>query len=234
MTAYSRRSAGIQRTIPQVDKLVYANRAFERSWDKPDELNRVYEAGRSAAAATMREIAPLFRGRKLAIEIGCGVGHVLLGHAGTFERLRGVDVAPRSLALLEERASRMGMGNVQGFLPEQQWDWPTATADYVYAAGVFQFMEDRVEIANYIQRISSVLRRNGIAQIQFDTRPRTVAYKAGRYVPDLLLPRDARRGVRSIRREPGWVWDRLRGADLEVFGEREWRTAGHWFYARRR
>jgi cyclopropane fatty-acyl-phospholipid synthase-like methyltransferase len=224
-------------TIPLVGKSVYADRAFDRSREAPDamdQMNQLYESGRSTAAAMYRDVAPFFRGRSVAIEIGCGIGHVLLGHAGSFEKVRGVDVAAQNLALLEARAAAMGITNVEGFLPEQQWDWPTATADYVYSAGVFQYMEDRVELATWIQRISGVMRRNGIAQLQFDTRPRTLPYRAGRYLPDLVLPRNDRRGVRSIRRKPTWVWDRLRGADLEVFGERDWGTAGHWYFARRR
>lgn len=204
------------------------------SQSEPEAIDRLYESGRETAAAMLREVGPMFRGRSLAIEIGCGAGNVLLGHAGNFEQLRGVDATPGNLAQLTARASQAGIANVQSFLPEQQWDWPTAAADFVYSAGLFRYMEDRVEIANWIQRISGVLRRNGIALLQFDTRPRPASYRAGRYLPNLLLPRSARRGVRSIRREPAWVWDRLRGADLEVFGERDWRTAGHWFFARRR
>ena len=217
-----------------MDNLVYAEGAFGRSRDEPDATNQLYESGRSRAAAMYHEVAPLFRGRSVAIEIGCGVGHVLLGHAGRFEWVRGVDVAPGNLALMEARASEMGITNVEGFLPDQLWDWPTATADYVYSAGLFQYMEDGVEIATWIQRISGVMRRNGIVQLQFDTRPRTVPYRAGRHLPDLLLQQHERRGIRSVRRKATWVWDRLRGADLEVFGERDWGTAGHWYLARRR
>jgi cyclopropane fatty-acyl-phospholipid synthase-like methyltransferase len=221
-------------TIPPVDKLAYAEGAFDRSRVPPDAMNQLYESGRSTAAAMLREVGPTFRGRSVAIEIGCGVGHVLLGHAGSFEQVRGVDVSPRNLALLDARASQMGITNVEGFLPDQPWDWPTATADYVYSAGLFQYMEDRVAIATWIQRISGVMRRNGIAHLQFDTRPRTLPYRASRYLPDPVLPRSDRRGVRSIRRKPTWVWDRLRGADLEVFGESDYGTAGHWYLARRR
>jgi hypothetical protein len=217
-----------------VGKLVYANWAPDRSRDEPGASNRLYEAGRSTAAAMLGEVGPLFRGRRMAIEIGCGVGHVLLGHAGSFERLRGVDVEPDRLAKLEERAARTGITNVQGFLTEQPWDEPTGVADFVYSEGVFQYIEDRIELASYLQRISVALRRGGIAQLQFDTRPRTLPYQAGRYLPDRLLAPNERRGVRSIRRDPAWVWHRLRGADLEVFGEWGHWTDRTWFVARRR
>jgi cyclopropane fatty-acyl-phospholipid synthase-like methyltransferase len=202
--------------------------------DEREATEQLYEQGRAEAAATMAEIAPLFGGRRMTIEFGCGIGEVLLGHEGNFERLRGVDLSPRSLELLQERASLKGIPNVQTFLPDEHWDWPTGAADYVYCSGVFQYMEDRVQIAHIIQRMSGVLRRNGLALLQFDTRPRTRRYRTSRHLPDFVLPPEARRGVRSIRREPEWVWDRLRGADLETFGHRNWLTADHWFYARRR
>ena len=156
------------------------------------------------------------------------------GHAGSFEKLRGVDASPAALARLEDRAAQAGITSVKGYLPDQPWDLPSISADFVYSSGVFQYIEDRVEFANYIQRIATVLRRNGIAQLQFDTRPRTLAYRARFHTRDGLLPRRHRRGVRSIRRTPSWVWDRLRGADLEVFGECGHYTEEHWSVARRR
>jgi ubiquinone/menaquinone biosynthesis C-methylase UbiE len=217
-----------------VNELAHANRLRDRAGADVEAIDRLYEAGRLTATATMAEIAPLFGGRRMAIEYGCGVGEVLLGFEGNFERLRGVDLEPDGLQLLEERAARKGIPNVQTFLPDEHWDWPTGAADYVFCSGVFQFMEDRVQIANIIQRMSGVLRRNGLALLQFDTSPRTRRYRIGRHLPDLVLPPAARRGVRSVRREPEWVWDRLRGADLETFGHANWRTDNHWFYARRR
>gem|GEM_PF-1342147 len=208
--------------------------AFDRLPDARDDVERFYESGRAVAAALLDEIGPLFRGRSLAIEIGCGVGQVLLGHAQHFERLRGVDTAPDKLALLEQRAAHMGIDNVQGFLPTQPWDEPTGAADYVYSLHVFQYIDDRIAIADYIQGISRALRRGGIAHLQFDTRPRHLLYRTRQHVPDRLLGPSQRRGIRSIRRKEDWVRDRIRGADMQVIGERQFGTADHWFVARRR
>jgi Methyltransferase domain. len=159
---------------------------------------------------------------------------VLLGHAQHFERLRGVDVAPEKVALLEQRAAHMGIDNVQGFLPTQPWDEPSGSADYVYSLHVFQHMESWLEIANYIQGISRVLRRGGIAHLRFDTRPRHLLYRTRQHVPDRLLGPSQRWGIRTIRRKEDWVRDRMRGADLQMIGERQPGSADHWFVARRR
>lgn len=179
-------------------------------------------------------VEPLFRGRRMAIELGCGAGHVLLGLAAYFEKLRGVDDDQSKLAQLESRAARDGIRHVRGYTPGGKWDEPTGCADFVYASGMFRFIDPGIEIANLIQRTSSALRPNGLVLFQFDTRPRTYRYRAGRRLPDRLLSPPHRRGVRSVRRTSTWVWDRLRGADLEVFGEWGHWTDETWFVARRR
>jgi SAM-dependent methyltransferase len=182
----------------------------------------------------LAEVGPLFTGRTLAIDLGCREGDALLGHARSFERLRGVDADPRMLALLEERAARAGIGNVQSFLMDQPWDEPTGAADYVYARHLFLEVEDWVESANHLQRVSAVLRSGGIAHLRFDTRPVNLAYRLRRRIPARLRPDEQRPGTQSVRRLEAWVRDRVRNADLEIIGERGQGTADHWVVARRR
>jgi cyclopropane fatty-acyl-phospholipid synthase-like methyltransferase len=186
------------------------------------------------AAALFADVAPLFRGRSLAIELGVGSGDVLLEYAATFDRVRGVDADPRMLALLQERATRAGIANAEGVLIDRPWDEPTGAADYVYALNLFRQVEDRVEAANYLQRISMALRRGGIAHVRFDSRPRNVARRLQQRLPERLRPPSERIGVRSVRRLESWVRDRMRGADLEIIGERGAGTIDHWVVARRR
>jgi SAM-dependent methyltransferase len=191
-------------------------------------------SGRAISAAMFAEVEPLFRGRGVAIEIGCGVGHVLLGHAQTFERLRGVDPRPELLAVLEQRAADAGIGNVRGFLPTQPWNEPTGSADYAYALRAFRHIEDPLALANYLQGMSSVLRRGGIVQLAFDTRPRDILHRAAAHLPQRLLAPEHRRGQRTVRHTEDWIRDRFRGADLQLIGERQAGSAEHWFIARRR
>jgi cyclopropane fatty-acyl-phospholipid synthase-like methyltransferase len=202
--------------------------------DDIDETAQLYAAGRATAQAMFAQVEHLFRGRRMAIELGCGPGHVLLGLAEHFEKLRGVDADQSNLAKMESRAAQQGLDHVRGFTPEGRWDEPTGVADFAFSSGLFQFIDPGMEIANLIQRTSVALRQNGIALFQFDTRPPTYRYRLGRHVPDPLLSTPHRRGIRSVRRTPAWVWDRLRGADLEVFGEWGHWTTETWFVARRR
>lgn len=216
------------------DPYFYIDTDFDRIRNEPDAIEQFYESGRATVVAMFDEVAPLFEGRSLAIEIGCGVGRILLGQAPNFDRVRGVDVAPRMLALLEERATQVGIHNVRGFLPTQPWGEPAGSADYVYSLLVLQHIEEQLEIATYIQGIGSALRSGGIAQLQFDTRPRTLGYRLRHHLPDRVIPRLQRRGIRRIRRSEAWVRGRLRDASLELIGEQHAGTAGHWFVARRR
>jgi hypothetical protein len=94
---------------------------------------------------------------------------------------------------------------------------------------VFQHIEDASVIADYISRIGRALRPGGVAQLHFDTRPPSFLYRARKYVPDRLLGRTQRRGIRRVRRDPEWIRRQIQGAGLEIVGEREPRSAGHWF-----
>jgi SAM-dependent methyltransferase len=182
----------------------------------------------------LADVGPLFRGRSLAIELGSGNLDELLGLAGAFERVRGVDGDPKLANQLEELAAKAGLGNVKGFAIDQPWDEPTGAADYVYSPDLFRQVEDRVESANHLQRISMVLRSGGIAQLRFDTRPVNLAHRLRQRIPDRLRPADERLGMQTVRRLETWVRDRIRNADLEIIGERGAGTADHWVVARRR
>lgn len=193
----------------------------------PDAISDLLDrAGHATALALFSQVDTLFRGRALAIELGTGIDAVILGHARTFDRVRGVDADPLMLAQLEERAARQGITNAQVFRLDGAWDEPTGAADYVFAPDLFVRTVDWVESANYLQRTAMVLRRGGIAQLRFDTRAPTLA--------DRLRQRLPNAGGGPVRRLESWVRDRVRGADLEIIGERAPGTADHWVVARRR
>jgi hypothetical protein len=137
------------------------------------------------------------------------------------------------LAVLDENAREAGVTNVHGYLPEASWDEPSGSVDYVYSFLVFQHVEDAAIIGSYLHRIARALRPGGIAQLQFDTRPRTTLSTVRAFVPDRLLPRTQRRGIRRVRRDPRWVRGAVREAGMEVLRERDGLTAAHRFVLRR-
>jgi hypothetical protein len=65
---------------------------------------------------------------------------------------------------------------------------------------VFQHIAEWSVIEDYFQRVSSALASGGVFYAQFDTRRPGVAYRVRNVLPDFVLPRTYRRGVRRIRR----------------------------------
>jgi len=192
-----------------------------------------FAAGEATTSELLREVENHLPGWSVAIEIGCGIGRLLVPHARRFREARGVDVSPTMLAGASALAEEQGQHNVRTYLPHEAWDVPAASADYVYSYLVYQHIEDAAAIAEYATRAGRSLRPGGIAQLHFDTRPQTVGYQLRDRLPDRILPRTQRRGIRRIRRDANWVRSLLTDAGLEILSERNPQTSSHWFVARR-
>jgi hypothetical protein len=65
---------------------------------------------------------------------------------------------------------------------------------------VLQHIPDFAVIEGYVARLGACMRPGAVAHLQFDTRPGTIGYHLRNALPDLVLPRRWRRGVRRIRR----------------------------------
>jgi SAM-dependent methyltransferase len=177
--------------------------------------------------ATVLDWAAPLPGHARALEIGCGVGRFTTALAQRFERVDAVDVAPTMLAL----AGRLGLpANAYLHLGSGRdlAGLPDGAFDVAFSHLVFQHIADRSAIASYLDELARTLRPGGIAALQFDTRPESVAATALHALPDPLLPRLRRRGARRHRvptRElRAWVTD----AGLELSAERAPGTAEHW------
>ena len=195
-------------------------------------LEQFFESGREAAAAIMREVADLLPGHALAVEFGCGVGRLLIPVAPHFDRLIGVDVAPTMIEKLNANCRRFGVQNVTGVLADEPWE-RSCGADLVYSWLVFQHIEDIGIIEDSLSRLAAALKTRGVALLQFDTRPRTQAYRLRNALPDILLPRPWRRGIRRIRRSPDDLAKILTDAGLQPVRQEGKGTAEHVFIVRK-
>jgi len=193
-------------------------------------LDAFFASGREQARAILERCAPYLPGHDVAIEIGCGVGRVTLPVAQRFARVVGVDVSPTMLEKLEENATRAAVV-VEPMGADEAWDEP-GRADLVFSVLVFQHVEQIAEIARYARRIARALKPNGVAYLQFDTRRRSLPYRLRNLLPDAVLPRPWRRGIRRIRRSPDSVRELLRAAGLEVAEEVGAGTENHVFVMR--
>lgn len=159
------------------------------------------QSGRDDVEQIFREAQAYLNGFDRAIEIGCGVGRLAVPMADRFAEVIGVDIAPTMISKLGEFSRAAGAPNVRGFLAHEKWS-DQGSADLVYSLIVFQHIESWDVIADYFARIASCIASDGVCYAQFDTRRRTLPYLALRLLPDAVLPRPARKGIRRIRRKP--------------------------------
>ena len=198
----------------------------------PAAIEQFFESGREAAAAVMRDVADLLPSHELAVEFGCGVGRLLIPMARDFERLIGVDIAPTMIEKLNANCRRFDVQNVTGVLADEPWE-RSCGADLIYSWLVFQHIEDIGIIEDAISRLAAALQPRGVALLQFDTRPHTQAYRLRNTLPDILLPRPWRRGIRRIRRSPDVLAKILEDAGFERVREEGKGTEEHVFVLRR-
>lgn len=156
-------------------------------------------SGERDAARIWSLVEPHLVSRRTVIEIGSGVGRILLPMSRHFDAAVGVDIAPTMLAKLHARAASRGIDTVRGVLADDPWDAGSAI-DLVYSHIVLQHIERWDIIADYFARVRRCLDPRGLFYAHFDTRPATLAYRVRNQLPDALLPRTMKRGVRRIRR----------------------------------
>ncbi len=177
-----------------------------------------FEKGETYAARILDETAPYRQGTGIAIEIGPGVGRIAIPIARKFQVVRVVDVSPTMLGHVQENCRKAGITNVETYLPHETWD--EGAADLIYSSQVFRHIEDYAIIEDYLRRSGRCLSPSGCANLMFETRPASILYKLRGMVPDLLLPRDWRKGIQGYRRTPELIKKTLAEAGLQVRAEK--------------
>ena len=202
-----------------------------RDYATPEARAFFAESGEREAQALLAETEPWLGGTARAVEIGCGVGRLAIPVAAHFDEVRAVDVAPTMLEKLRANCREAGVSNVLPFLAGDAWE--EAPADLVYSRLVFQHLPDGHEIETYLRRLALSLRAGGVASLQFDTRPTTLAYRLRNALPDRALPRDWRRGIRRIRRSRETLLELFERVGLAIEAETGSASAENVFILRR-
>lgn len=190
-----------------------------------------FASGESDVTESLARIQEERHGWGRAVEIGCGIGRLTLPLARRFAEVRAVDVAPTMLALLRGNAEMAKLSNISPFLPGDGWDEGPGL-DYVYSFIVFQHIEDFSIIQNYVMRIGQALLPTGVAQLQFDTRPFGLTYRIRSRLPDFVLPRSQRGGIRRVRRHSTELVEVFNRAGLSIVEQYGVATAYHTFVLR--
>jgi len=143
-----------------------------------------------------------------ALELGCGVGRLVLPMAGHFRQVIGLDISKEMVRLGQELAAERTIANAEFIHIANPYDLKQQLAkrggsvDFAYSLLVFQHIDCWPILDAYLEAISFLLAPQGIAYLQFDTRKKNLAYQAKMVLPDFVLPRFLRRGIRRIRRNP--------------------------------
>jgi cyclopropane fatty-acyl-phospholipid synthase-like methyltransferase len=201
------------------------------------------EFWRSGQHVVNRELLPLIKSRQIstgcAMELGCGVGRLALPLTSSFREVWGVDIAEGMVRraqhfAVDKRIDNAHFAAVSG--PADllhQVRGCIGRIDFVYSLLVFQHISDSAAINGYLRVISALLATSGIAYLQFDTRPRNVFYHLKSNLPDFLLPRFWRKGIRRIRRSPQELQKSIRAAGLHIIEELTPSTDYHRYVLRR-
>jgi SAM-dependent methyltransferase len=141
-----------------------------------------------------------------ALEIGCGVGRLAFPMAHCFEQVLGLDISGEMVRQATALTVEKNVVNARFFTLADYERHPgdfglaEGSVDFAYSLIVFQHIADFRAIKNYIELVRFVLSPEGVAYLQFDTRPQGITYRLKNVLPDFLLPRFLRRGIRRIRR----------------------------------
>jgi len=196
----------------------------------------------SGSQIVQKELLPLVQERSvrrgIAFEIGAGIGRIALPLAKYFRETVGIDIAAGMVKKAVTFARDNGIRNVSFYSvsgPEnvlQRAGNYAGACDLIYSLLVFQHIPSFSMIEGYLHVVRVLLHPRGLAYLQFDTRPTTVSYRIKTALPDFILPRFWKRGIRRIRRSPQEIEVCFRRAGLDVVGELTPRTAYHRYILR--
>jgi SAM-dependent methyltransferase len=202
------------------------------------------EFWQSGVRTIQEEFLPLLQLYKvrplLGLELGCGVGRLVVPLTRRFQEVLGVDTAPGMVQRAVSFARDNSINNASFLLISGPEDFLRRAAkyagscDFIYSLLVFQHIPEFPIIEDYLHAIRVLLHKRGLAYLQFDTRPKAFLYRLKTRLPDFLLPRFWRRGIRRIRRSPEEIEACIRQAGMEIVQELTPRTGYHRYILRLR
>ena len=222
-------SAGSWERFAQDDPYTYILTSL-----KSNDPSEFWQSGHQTV---QQELLPLIETHRvapgIAMELGCGVGRLLFPLSSHFREVVGADIAESMIHRAQRFAADNGVANVSFCTIAGPEDLLHKAGNYsgrinfIYSLLVFQHIPDLAMIEGYLHVIAILLAEGGIAYLQFDTRPESFAYHIKTRLPDFLLPRFWRKGIRRIRRYPEQIELGIRKAGLEITGELTPSTANH-------
>ncbi len=125
----------------------------------------MWETGRRDFKTLMEDLPLHGLKNQTALEIGCGVGRLLLPASELFQTVIGIDISDIAIEIAAQKLS--GIGNVQLWVGEgtNLKDIDPGSMDVVYSCGIMSHIPVRVAVCNILE-INRVLVRGGWAILQ--------------------------------------------------------------------
>jgi len=147
---------------------VLSDDSFRQEAMNSDAYARFMQSGEKYVsdvfALVRHHLAPDFRPQR-ALDVGCGVGRLLLPLARRVQEAVGVDVAPAMLSLAEGNAKRAGIQNIQLLPSDDGLSQVTGQFDFVNCYIVLQHIP-QVRGYRLIQSMLNRLEVGGVGSVQ--------------------------------------------------------------------
>lgn len=172
-------------------------------------------------------------GRDLAVEIGCGVGRNLFSLGKHFSRAIGFDISEEMVRRAQSSPLRPENVHVELTGGRKLTGLESDAVDLVLSVIVFQHIAEYGAIEHYLQEVGRVLRPRGRGVLHFDTRPPSLARRAYMSLPDALVAKRHRRGMRRHPRPAELVRASIGAAGLGIVQETGPDSPFHFFLVER-
>lgn len=140
--------------------------AFGRRRQDDEEF---FATGRELARALARELERLPPGNaraRRALEIGCGLGRLMLPLAQYFGEIHGVDVSEEMVRLAREKLRGVPQAHVHLTGGADLAAFADDSFDFVYSYAVFQHIPSREVVFDYLREARRVLKTGGVFRFQ--------------------------------------------------------------------
>jgi SAM-dependent methyltransferase len=103
-----------------------------------------------------------------ALEIGCGLGRLMLPLSAHFHEIHGVDVSERMVQLAGRNLAGVAHAHVHATSGTNLERFQDDSFDFAYSYAVFQHIPSREVVLRYLEETRRILRDGGVARMQFN------------------------------------------------------------------
>lgn len=122
-------------------------------------------------ARELKRLPPAPTDARKALEIGCGLGRLMLPLAPYFGEIHGVDVSDEMVRLAREKLRHIPHAHVHLNDGASLQGFPDESFDFVYSYAVFQHIPAREIVFSYLREARRVLKTGGVFRFQVNGLP---------------------------------------------------------------